>query len=210
MPQFSSEITESNARALLYLFYECYRHGVEDASNVNDENKCREYIEAMRRTHEYRLVGHDYEMTWKEWRIRLVMYASRMKGKREMVRKVLLGIDRYGVYYAVTLRAAMEFYVDGVKDFTEYPRYEGLESFFNDTHLRKWQKGFQYALYRNTYNLLEDMTALVYDRVRYDKKISEKKRTGYIIAMTDRTYNLFVELMYTKIMYRSRPEWKQK
>ena len=192
-----------------FLFYECYKHGVEDASRVSDDNRCAEYVDRMCSTHVYRLVGQDYDMTWKEWRIRMVVYSSTLSARKEQARRYLMGVDRYGFYAAVALRAGMEFYVQGVRDFTNYPVYAGLELFLADKHMRRWAKGFEHSLYRKLNDILEEMTMLLYDRVRYDAKVVDEEREGRSFAMTTNTYNLFIEIMYSRGLSKPKPKWEE-
>ena len=193
MRDYRSRINASTTRALLYLFYDCYRHGVEDASKVCDENYCKDYVEKMKSSHVFRLVNHDYEMSWKEWRMRMVVYSSNLTSRRDLIRRFLLGIESYGRYYSVCLRVAMDFYVKGVEDFSNYPVYTSLELFLADKHFSLWKKGFEYDVYRNIEKVLEDTQLLVYDRIRNDLNLIKKKSNGYKIESTECEYNWLVE-----------------
>lgn len=193
---YESRINRNNARLLLRLMYDCYRHGVEDASKVNDENACRGYVGRMRRSHVFRLVTQGFDISWKEWRMNLVVYSQNLSTGRDMMRRYLLDIDGYGAYYSVALRACMDFYVCGVEDFCEYPVHTDLELFFADRHYSKWKKGFRYDVYRDADDVLDDMQTIVYGRMHADEALAAERGEGYRLAMTNRTYNAFIEAVW--------------
>lgn len=193
---YASRINKTSANALLRLMYDCYRHGVEDASKVCDENACRDYVRRMRSSHVFRVVTQDYDITWKEWRMRLVVYSQNLTKCRDLMRRFLLDIDAYGNYYSVSLRACMDFYVKGVEDFCEYPVHTDLELFLADRHFSRWQKGFRYEVYRCLDNVLDDMQTLLYERLHIDEAVDVEKGDGCRLAMTGRTYNAFIEAVW--------------
>lgn len=203
--EFVSRVCKNNGRSLLYMFYECYRHGVVDAAELDDENQCREYVRFMRSAHIYKILGMDYELHWKEWRIRMMLYIERIP-YRERLRKFLIDIDSYGTYYSVALRAGMDFYVLGADDFLKYPVSTMIEQFRYETHYRRWQKGFEMTVYRNAGKLNTDLQILLFDRARYDMEIVVNNAKGADLAMTQTTYLTFMDAIYRSVFKIDKPE----
>lgn len=193
---FVSAINERNARRLLRLFHECYKHGVEDASRVYDEEKRKVYVGAMETSHTYMKVGQDYEIKWKEWIVELLMYCRNMNRMDvNIVRDYLYDIKEYKGYKAIPLRVSMDFYVRGVKAFNDYPAYQGMELFLAENKAYRWQKGFYQTIPLSYIDFFEDMHMMVYDRMHTDMEMISNKDKGYGMAFKHKDYDTFLMIM---------------
>lgn len=205
--EYRSRIIRFNARAIIDLFYRCYKHGVCDASELCDENRCVQYIERMRSAHVYRLVSQNFDIDWKEWRVRMMLYASEVKRLREKLRLFLMDIRSYGPYYSVPLRIGMDFYVNGVDDYTKYPANEKLELFLAGEDFTKWKRGFEKAPYRKINDIFEEMQIVLFDRARADLTVTQNFADGSKMALTDRTYMAFLDAMFLCLQNTNRKKW---
>lgn len=193
---FASAINKKNARRLLLLFHECYKHGVEDASRVYDEEKRKAYVGAMETSHIYMKVGQDYEIKWKEWVVELLMYSRNLgRADVDVLRDYLYDIKAYKGYEAIPLRISMDFYVRGVKAFNDYPVYQGMELFLADNRSFRWQKEFYKGMPLSYIELFEDMHMMAYDRMHTDIEMISNKDKGHGMAFKHKDYDTFLIAM---------------
>lgn len=193
---YKPRIRDGIARAMLNLFHVAYRHGIEDAADISDPIQCSDYVEAMTSAHTFRLLKDDYDISWKEWRMMLCVMSRKLYSYRSIAHTFLMSIDKYGVYYAVPLRIAMDWYVKGVEHFTKYPEHRNLEIFLTQGQWYIWRRGWESEPKRQIKHFIDEMQLLTFNRSRLDRKIVEDDGPGANIAMTERTYMTFVEAMW--------------
>lgn len=194
---FKSEITKNNVSTFLRFFHECYKHGVEDASNVEDQEIREVYIDVMQTTPIFSKIGMEHDIKWNEWGIELLMY-SRNLNKRDgnIIRNLIYSVKEYNKgYKCVFLRLCMAFYVKGVRDFNAYPLHQGMEYFLSTDKMFRWKRGFNEDIPLKLMDIFEDVHILTYELMRADMEARVKKIKGHTKSISALSYNTFLTIM---------------
>jgi len=115
----------------------CYKKGVIDACSVEDDLEVRDWLDAMHKKGRYGLVDFpDEECDWKRWRFFLLRWCRENRLPKlgfeyiDCVRKVS------GFEYVI-IPMTMRFYLQGVKEWLEYPNEMAMAIFKSKTR-RRW------------------------------------------------------------------------
>lgn len=210
---YRSKITTGTTTMLLQLFYLCYKQGVSDASDVNDNNLCKDFVNRMQDGHRFQIVGKDYFIDWVEWRSIVAMWASRIS-MRQIANRYFSEIRTYQHYDAVPLRICMDCYVMGVEDFTKFPERIGLEVFlFNDT-FNRWRKAWEREPKRKIEHFNDEVVLLINERRRKDECLRSENHEDKRFTMKMGAYKTFLDtfsfVRYELIKRRRKMQGKNK
>lgn len=155
-------INRRTARQTFRFFDACYRQGVLDAYNIDDEEKCKDFVNRMKSPKKFSLLYVDYDMTWQEWRAilfrwciteRLIIFAD----------EVLNRIKTYSGYLSVFLPIAMDFYCKGILDFVAYPNPTKIVK-FKSTKRIYWKTFTKIS----AMEFVSDVQLFSFERIRID------------------------------------------
>lgn len=120
-------INRQTAKMLLKLFETCFKQGVIDACEQDDDYWCREFIEARRTQGDFSLLDVRDSYDWKEWR----MIIGRWCRYTHNLKLCTLYLDKVYTknFYWSVFPIAMDFYMLGIEEYLEYPNPINLELF---------------------------------------------------------------------------------
>lgn len=120
-------INRQTAKMLLKLFETCFKQGVIDACEQDDDYWCREFIEARRTQGDFSLLDVRDSYDWKEWR----MIIGRWCRYTHNLKLCVLYLDKVYTknFYWSVFPIAMDFYMLGIEEYLEYPNPINLELF---------------------------------------------------------------------------------
>lgn len=166
-------INTSSARGLMALFDACYKMGVEDAIEINDDIQCTEFCDKMYGAEKFGRITLDYEYDWREWKFRLCQMVCTLDKSRTQCLRFFETLTTYNNYLACALPIAMDFYLMGIRDYAKHPFHEGWVKFEN-TPYTLWNYNGSRAL--KIQDFVRILTNFCYDRIRLDEVAIETKR----------------------------------
>lgn len=178
-------INRRNFNQVISLFDRAYKQGVYEAAKINNEYYCSNFILEKSKPSTFGLLQHDYEMDWREWRFILSKWCD-TSHLRALYNNVIMTINT-PTYLMVILQFAQDYYVQGVKDWLEYPNRMGLKVFLNKQRCR-W-KPYEGKLYSviQTRSYITDIQERAYYRqhncVRDGDMIKSKSYTVFATNM---------------------------
>lgn len=120
-------INRQTARMILKLFDCCFKRGVIDASEVDNEHWCHEFIEARHTQRDFSLLDVTDIYDWKEWRMILARWC-RYSRNMKLCPEYLDRVYKENYYWSI-FPIAMDFYILGIQEWLEYPNPYKLELF---------------------------------------------------------------------------------
>jgi hypothetical protein len=162
-----------SAKGLMALFDSCYKMGVKDAIEVNDDIQASEFCEKMYGAEKFGRIIFDYTYDWREWKYRLCQMVCDLGKYRPQCIRFFETITAYNNYLACVLPVAMDFYLMGIKDYYKHPFPEGWVR-FEHTPYTLWNYNGSRAL--KMQDFVRILTGFCYDRIRLDEVAIEAKR----------------------------------
>ena len=124
-----SSITQSSAREIIRLLDFCYKQGVVDACEVDDNLAVKEWFDDTYKRGKYGLVPFpDDECDWKRWRFFLLRWC-RENRLSKIGFEYIDGIRKPAGFEYLIIPMTMRFYLQGVKEWLEYPNEIGIVLF---------------------------------------------------------------------------------
>ena len=159
-------INNCSAVLLMDLFDACYKMGVKDAIDVDNEMQCAEFCEEMYSTEAFGRIIYSFRYDWREWKFRLCQMVCDLDRFRAQGLRYFESMGSYNNYIACALPIAMDFYMMGIKDYCKKPnpidlvRFEHTPySFWGQTGGRKTTRD----------DFVTVLTGFCYDRIRLDE-----------------------------------------
>lgn len=157
------------ARGLFSLYNTCYKTGVMDAHDVQDEGRCVEFARDVREPAVYGRVINNYTMNTKEWKLTLLSFSKGCYMKNKC-RNYILWLDGKN-YYSCALPIAQEFYIRGMEDFNKHPTLHKISA-IDTPKMELWTAdGLQK---RTRVDMLADLQQFCFDRGRMDEASGSK------------------------------------
>lgn len=143
-------ITSSDKNAIYAVLNQCYKAGVRDAEYIDDEARCKEFIEATKQPHVYgRVTAPDY-FNWKRWKIAIVTMQDR-EIERDTAITYIGKILTPHNYFACLLPIAQYFYNQGLSDWNSNPTLHNFSKFNGDKQVRWTTKGIEVRTRKNMF-----------------------------------------------------------
>lgn len=122
----TSKITRASAPEVIRLLDFCYKKGVVDAAAVEDDLAVQDWLDAMHKQGKYGLVDFpDEECDWKRWRFFLLRWCRENRLSR-LGFEYIDSLRKVSGFEYVVIPMTMRFYLQGVKEWLEYPNELGL------------------------------------------------------------------------------------
>lgn len=135
--EVKSHITRRSALDIIRLLDFCYKKGVVDACSVEDDLAVKDWVEGTHKMGKYGLVNFpDEECDWKRWRFFLLRWC-RENRLSKIGFEYIDSIRRPSGFEYVIIPMTMRFYLQGVKEWLEYPNEIGL-ALFKATARQRW------------------------------------------------------------------------
>lgn len=190
--QTITPINYYSANAMVRLFNTLYKLGVEDAIAINDIYECEKWIEEHYAPMTFSRIVWGYDVSWLEWRFELTKLIEHDNFRKLGVR-LLDCIGNYGTYFSAVFPIAMDFYIQGIKDYCSRPDDRDFARFIPFT-FRKWgKKGLEKI---SIDDIVRDMQGYCFARARLDELKDEKgkqvvKDKQGRVRLTKRAYEQF-------------------
>lgn len=131
-----SPITRKSAPEIIRLLDYCYKRGVVDASEVEDDIAVQDWYDTIHNSGRYGLVGFpDEEYDWRRWRFFLIRWC-RENRMSNLGFSYIDTLRKVSGFWYVIIPMTMRFYTLGVKEWLEYPNELDIELFKAHTRLR--------------------------------------------------------------------------
>lgn len=153
-------------KSLIHLLQRVYKQGILDAIDSNDLFKCKEFVEEMRQTSTFGFLNTP-KMDWREWRFHLIRLGMDTPFGPSCTQYLSLAMQYTG-YPAVILPIAMDFYIEGIKDFCSYPNAAALVE-FEKKKFPKWGKPKRMRRARTLIDIVLEAQAYCFERANMDK-----------------------------------------
>ena len=136
-----SPINRKTAPEIIRLLDFCYKKGVVDAFELEDDGLVRDWYDEIKGSGRYSLVGfEDEKFDWKRWRFFLMRWC-RDNRLKSLGYDVVDNIRKVCGFVYVIIPMSMLFYMDGVRAWLDYPNEIGL-ALFKQSVRQKWEKGW--------------------------------------------------------------------
>lgn len=133
----TSPITHKSALDVVRLLDFCYKKGVIDACGVEDDLAVQDWLDATHKKGKYGLVDFpDEECDWKRWRFFLLRWCRENKLSK-LGFDYIDGIRKVSGFEYVVIPMTMRFYLQGVKEWLEYPNEMGI-AIFKSRYRQRW------------------------------------------------------------------------
>ena len=162
-----SPINFYSAQLLMDLFDTCYKMGVKDAIEVDNEMQCMEFCDNMYQAQRFGRIIYGYQYSWREWKYRLCQMVCDLDKYRIQGLKYFESMTSYSNYIAVALPIAMDFYMLGIKDYCKKPNPNDLVR-FESIPFTFW--GYKGNRKLNRDDFVTVLTGFCYDRIRLDEQ----------------------------------------
>lgn len=174
-----------STRAIIKIFNTLYRMGVEDAHATSDIYGCQEWIEKHYAPMTFSRIVWGYDVTWQEWRFELTRLLK-PSPFRQLGLRFFDCISSYGNYFSAVFPIAMDFYLQGIKDYCARPNQEDL-AVFSDNEYNRW--GVKKIEKTDMDSVVREIQGFSFARMRLDN-FKGKDEQGRI-AISERCYNQF-------------------
>lgn len=132
-----SHINRTSAKEIVRLLDFCYRKGVIDAYSVGDDLSVQDWVDSTYKQGRYGLVEFpDDECDWKRWRFFLLRWC-RENRLTSLGFNYIDGIRKAAGFEYLIIPMTMRFYLQGVKEWLEYPNSAGL-ALFKSRYKQRW------------------------------------------------------------------------
>lgn len=165
-------INRQTCKMMMKLFDVCFKKGVQDAFEADNEQWCQEFIEERREKLDFSLLDVRDSYDWKEWRIIIARWC-RYTHNLKLCPEYLDRVYAENFYWSI-FPIAMDFYILGVKEWLEYPNPHNLE-LFKFTHNEHWKPMPRKNLQKmDTNDKVGYVQEFAYDRERLDPNANGK------------------------------------
>lgn len=195
-----SPITRTSAPEIIRLLDYCYKRGVVDAYEVEDDLAVRDWYDDMLHSGRYGLVGFpDEECDWRRWRFFLLRWC-RENRLSSLGFNYIDGIRKVTGFWYVIIPMTMRFYLLGVAEWLEYPNELGL-ALFKSKIRQRWSNKVpsQMKLMRNS-DYLSLIQEFIYEFRQHpmkemaDRKFPSRSLDNFEYAMWQMTRPKYVKV----------------
>lgn len=180
-----SPVNRSSAPLVLRLFDYCFKQGVQDAADTEDDYAVKDWLEQRKQNGDYGLLSEpDTPYDWKRWRFTLYRWCRtiRLNTLGEGYIDHIRGFQK-NFSFAV-LPISMRFYMMGVEEWLDYPNALNLALFWQapKTH---WKPVPPHLKKMKNSDLIYCIQDFVYERIgkKYPGDMDESRYNDFALAM---------------------------
>lgn len=166
--KFKDPLNRSTAPMIIRLFDLCFRHGVFDASDLEDDFSVREFINKHKDNGTFGILGDDLEYDWQMFRFMIYRWARENHMKR-LAEEYIIMVRKKDYLWAI-LPYCMWFYMLGMKEWLEYPSKRAIELFKTRTK-RHWSPNAPNKIF-----MLNDYVSYMHEAAYDFRRIPEDKQ----------------------------------
>lgn len=161
----ASPINRTSAPNIIRLLDYCFKKGVQEASEFEDDYTAKEWLEEKLSTGGYGLLSEDsVDFDWKRWRFTLYRWC-RDRRLNSLAENYIDKIRTYQATFAFAiLPITMRFYLMGVQEWLEYPN--GLNmALFKQNQKIHWKPMPKHLVKLTTNDYISLIQEFVYERI---------------------------------------------
>lgn len=144
-----SPFTHARTLQIAHLFDYCFKRGVIEAYDAEDDAAVMEWYEERKKDGGYGLISDmGLEYDWRRWRFTLLRWC-RIAGIRTLGEDFIDGLKRDGNILSAVFPFCMRFYLLGVKEWLDYPNQINIEYFRHNPRIHWTDNGEKF--YNNDY-----------------------------------------------------------
>lgn len=166
-------INRSNARQVIRLLDYCFKMGVWEASQLEDDYTVSAWLEEHKPVWGYGSLSEpDVPYDWRHWRFILFRWC-RMAGLSMLGETYIDMIRKKQSYTYAIIPLSMRFYIRGVEEWLAYPNPLKLELFLQNIHTH-WKPMRPSSLQKmNVNDYISDMQMYAYEFQRLPEEVRE-------------------------------------
>lgn len=178
-------LNRTTAPQVIRLFDICFKKGVLDACDQEDDYYVKEFLERHKEDGSYGLIYDDENFDWKRWRFTLERLARdhRLKSVGDGYISATRGYTKNFLFAIFPM--TMRFYLMGIEEYLEYPNPNNTALFKQEAKIH-WKPMPSHLRKMNTQDFLSYLQEFVYERQTL--KLEDD--------LTERQYDSFAEAMY--------------
>lgn len=158
-----SPLNRAFASGVIRLLDYCFKQGVIDACDLEDDYTAKEWLTARLEDGGYGLLSEiDTPFDWKRWRFVLYRWCRNARigtlgeGYIDKIRKKQ-------VYYFAVLPISMRFYLMGIEEWLEYPNPNGMTLFRSENRIH-WKPMPSHLKVMRTDDFISYIQEFIYER----------------------------------------------
>ena len=119
------------APLIVRMFDTCFRHGVIDACNIDDDFAVREFVTKHQNAGTFGILGDDLDYDWQMFRFTLYRWA-RENHMRRLAEEYIIFVRKTDYLWPL-LPYCMWFYLFGMREWLDYPSKQNMAFFLSRT-----------------------------------------------------------------------------
>lgn len=179
-------LNRTTAPQVIRLFDSCFKRGVIDSCNMEDDMLVKEFLDKHKSDGSYGLVYDDYNFDFHRWRFHLERWCreDRLGSIGDMYLNSMYVRQKRNTFLFAVLPLTMRFYLMGVEEWLSYPNPLNMAIF---QHMKKihWKPVPKHLKNISTADWLSYMQEFIYERqkMRLKGDLTEFMYDSFSVAM---------------------------
>lgn len=165
---YRNPLNRALAPMIIRLFDTCFRHGVIDACNADDDFVVREFVSKHQYAGSFGIIGDELEYDWQMFRFTLYRWA-RENHLRRLAEEYIIFVRRTDYLWPL-LPYCMWFYILGAKEWLEYPSKQNMGLFLT-RNKRHWSPNSSSKVF-----VMQDYVSYMHEAAYDYRRVPEDKR----------------------------------
>jgi len=160
-----SPLNRSTAPLVIRLFDYCFKQGVQDARDLENDFEAQEWVQTCLQNGTYGVLPEkDLPFDWRRWRFTLYRWC-RIAHLPSLADVYLNRMERYKNTFAFAiLPIAMRFYLMGVQEWLEYPNPNNMAYFLQNSKIH-WKPTLQHLKKMRISDFISYVQEFAYERM---------------------------------------------
>lgn len=174
-----SLLNRTTAPQLVRLLDYCFKRGVLDAAELEDDYKAKDWLEARKKDWKFGLVYEDETIDWRRWRFFLLRWC-RLARLGKLGETYIDRIYSKNIYF-VCLNMTFRFYMMGVEEWLEYPNRNNTQIFKQESKIH-WKPVPQYLRKISTDDFISYLQEFAYEYQNIEEAAKEDNPSDAAMA----------------------------
>ena len=180
-----SPLNRTTAPQLIRLFDFCFKQGVIDACNYEDDYYVKEWVESKLESGSYGVIHEpDDDFDWKRWKFTLYRWC-RIARLGSITDTYVNNVPCYkGTFLFAILPITMRFYLEGMREWLEYPNPTNTVIFINTKKIH-WKPMKRHLKVINTNDFISMVQEFVFERQakHFDGDLTTRQYDSFATAV---------------------------
>lgn len=180
-------LNRTSAPIILRFFDLCFKQGVIDAKEFNDDASAKEFLDSHKESWDFGLLGVDDFDGWQEWRFVLYRWGRQHRMTKFSENYIYRITKKNYLWYFLPF--CMRFYLMGIEEWLKYPNPVRIELFKKESKVH-WMPVQSNLRKMTTNDFISYMQEFVYDFRRSPLSKGEDR------IMVDTTFDSFQQAVH--------------